>query len=559
MTNADGFLGHWLIDCMRNGGAKLINVDPRVTWMASRAEYNLQVRPGTDAAVAMAFLNVIINEDLYDKEFVDKWCIGFDELKDAVEEYTPEHAAEIAGVDADDIRGAARLYASGNPSAFHWGLSTDMTPNGVGQAHAFMDMQAITGNIDVPGGNYLATGPYGVDALYGCGYNYFIDPELQEKRIGVQKYPMHKYGAAACAVGDEILLQLESGEPYEIKVMYLAGTNPIVNMAAEAPRVYKAMMKVPFTVVADMWMTPTAIACADLVLPVAMSCERDSFREWWTPSRAITKITQYEEAKSDEEILVDLSLRLNGDNVPWTDVESLLNWVLAKDNAPRTWTELKDIMYEYDFKGYRRYETGKLRPDGQPGFNTVTGMLELKSTLLEALGYHCLPFFEEPPESPVTRPDLFEEYPLVLTTGKRHWEFFHSEHRNMPTMREFRPNPEVEIHPNDAAKLGIEDGDWVWIENQRGRCREVARVTETMKEGVVCADHGWSFPGEVADEAPYLQGIWDVNINNLTTQCVVGETGYGAPYRCLLCKVYKCTPENSEVMPTQVVADLLAE
>lgn len=556
VTNADGFLGHWLIDCMRVGGSKLINVDPRVTWMASRAEYNLQVRPGTDAAVACAMLNVIITEDLYDHDFVEKWCYGFDELAEAMQEYTPEYAAAVADVDADDIRGAARLYAAGKPSAFHWGLSTDMTPNGVGQAHAFMALQAITGNVDVPGGNYLATGPYGVDALYGCGYNYFISEELQAKRIGVEKYPLHKFGAAACAVGDEILLQLESGEPYEIKVMYMAGTNPIVNMAAEAPRVYKAMMKVPFIVVADLWMTPTITACADLVLPVAMSPERDSFREWWTPSRAITKITQYEEAKSDEEILVDLSLRLNADNVPWTDVESMLNWVLAKDNAPRTWTELSEIMYEYDFKGYRRYETGRLRPDGQPGFNTITGKIELRSTLLEAMGYHDLPYFEEPPESPVTTPELFEQYPLVLTTGKRHWEFFHSEHRNMPTMREFRPNPEVEINPVDAEALGIADGDWVWIENQRGRCRQVAKLLPTVKQGVVVADHGWSFP-ETEEAAPNLQGIWDININNLTTQCVVGETGYGAPYRCLLCKVYKCTPENSEVMPSQVVAESL--
>ena len=557
MTNADGFLGHWIVECMRHG-TKLLNVDPRITWMAAHAEVNLQVRPGTDAAVAMAVLNVIISEDLYDHDFVEKWTYGFDELKEAVKDMTPEKAAEIAWIEPEPIYELARIYAKGKPSAFHWGLSTDMTPNGVGQPHAFMCMQAITGNVDVPGGNYLATGPFGVDALYGCGYNYFISPELQEKRIGVEKYPLHKFGAAACAVGDEILLQLESGQPYEIQVMYMAGTNPIVNMAAEAPRVYKAMLKVPFIVVADLWMTPTCVACADLVLPVAMSPERDRYREWWTPSRAITKITQYEEAKSDEEILVDLSLRLNPEGVPWTDVESMLNWVLAKDDAPTTWTELKDKMYAYDFKGYRRYEDGKLRPDGQPGFNTITGLLELRSTLLEGMGYHDVPFFEEPPESPVTRPDLFKEYPLVLTTGKRHWEFFHSEQRNMPTMREFRDQPTVEINPIDAEVLGIRDGDWVWIENQRGRCRQMASITPTMKAGVVCADHGWSFPEKDA-ATPSLNGLWDVNINNLTTQCVVGETGYGAPYRCLLCKVYKCTPENSQITPSQVVAKKIAE
>lgn len=556
-TNADGFLGHWIVDCMRLGGTKLITVDPRVTWMAAHSEYNIQVRPGTDAAVGMAFLNVIIGEDLYDHDFVDRWCYGFDELAEAVAEYTPEYAAGIAWCDADDIRDAARLYATSKPAAFHRGLATDMTPNGVGQAHAFMALMSITGNVDVPGGNYLATGPYGVDALYGCGYHFFIDEELREKRIGVEEYPLHKFGAAACAVGDEILVQLETGEPYQIKMMYLAGTNPIVNMAADTPRVYKAMMKVPFTVVADMWMTPTAVACADLVLPVAMSCERNSFREWWTPSRAITKITQYEEAKSDEQILVDLSLRLNAENVPWTNDEELLDWVMAKDDAPKTWWELADQMYEYDFKGYRRYATGKLRPDGQLGFNTASGRIELYSTLFAAMGYHPLPFFEEPPESPVSSPELYEEYPLVLTTGKRTWEFFHSEHRNMPTMREFYPDPKVDIHPDDAEMLGVKQGDWVWIENQRGRCRETANVTVTTPKGVVNADHGWSYP-EKESAVPVLNGMFDVNINNLTTQCVVGETGYGAPYRCLLCKIYKCTPENSEVTPSQIVFSSVA-
>ena len=188
----------------------------------------------------------------------------------------------------------------------------------------------------------------------------------------------------------------------------------------------------------------------------------------------------------------------------------------------------------------------------------MTGKLELQSCLLCALGYHDLPYFEEPPESPVSAPELYKEYPLVLTTGKRHWEFFHSEHRNMPTMREFRPEPTFDINPVDAEKYDIEDGQWVWIENQRGRCRQIAHLVPTMKEGTICADHGWSFP-ETEEAVPNLQGIWDVNINNLTTQCVVGETGYGAPYRCLLCKIYPVTEENSKVTPTQVVAQMIAD
>ncbi|WP_434509951.1 molybdopterin-dependent oxidoreductase [Desulfitobacterium sp. AusDCA] len=554
VSNADGFLGHWIVDCMKDGGTKLIVVDPRLTWLASRADVWLQVRPGTDNAVAMAMLNTIIKEDLYDHEFVEKWTYGFDELTEAITEYTPEKAAEIAWLDKNDIIKAARLFAKGKRSAFHWGLATDMTPNGVCQAQSFMALIAICGNLDAPGGNYLATGPYGVNTMYSVGFYEFLDEEMRAKQIGTEKYPLHKYGPTPCAVGDEILKQIEDGgDPYPIKMMYLAGTNPIANMGADAARVYKAMMQVPFTVVADLWMTPTAVACADLVLPVTMSCERNSVREWWSPVRAITKMTEYGECKSDEQICVDLGRRLNPENFPWkTDVE-LCDWLLKKDNAPLGFEELAEKVAVYDFKGYYRYKDGKLRPDGEPGFNTASGLIELYSTMLDGLGNRPVTYYEEPPESPVSTPDLYKEYPLVLTTGKRSWEFFHSEHRNMPTMREFHPNPLVDIHPDDAEQLGIENGDWVWIENQRGRCRQVANVTVTTKKGVVNAEHGWSFPEQEA-AAPHLMGVFDSNINNLTSQCVVGETGYGAPYKCLLCKIYKCTEENSKVLPGEAIA-----
>ncbi|WP_172135049.1 molybdopterin-dependent oxidoreductase [Adlercreutzia sp. ZJ473] len=555
VSNKEALLGHWFIDCARNGGTKFLNVDTRVTWLSAHSEAYLQPRPGTDGALAMAMLNVIISEDLYDHEFVEKWCFGFDDLRECVKDWTPERAGEIAGCDPEDIKMIARIYATAKTAAFDWGVATDQNVNGMAQTHAFMIMEAITGNVDVPGGNYLAGGAFGVNAMCACGLDQFISKDLQDQRIGLDKYPMHQYGMVPTVVPDLLLEQIETGEPYPIKMLYMAGTNPIACMGAEAPRVVEALQKVPFVVIADLWMTPTAVAAADLVLPVAMSCERNSYREWYQPSRAMTKLTQYGECKSDEQILADLSIRLNGENVPWTNEKEMLEWVLAKDNAPITWEDLsKNPDGAWAFPGYRRYETGKLRGDGKPGFNTPTGLIELRSTMMEAMGYHDLPYFQEPPESPVTRPDLFEEYPLVCTSGKRHDEFFHSEHRNMPTMREFRPNPEVDIHPNDAEKYGIKHGDWVWIENHRGRCKQTANVTPTIKEGVVCADHGWWFP---ENDPAELYNVFDVNINNLTTQGVFGEAGYGAPYRTILCKVYKCTSENSKVTPNQIIVESL--
>lgn len=548
VSNADGFFGHWLIDCMKDGQSKLIVVDPRLTWMAAKADIWLQVRPGSDNAVALAMLNVIISENLYDHDFVDRWCYGFDELREAVVDWTPEKAAEIAWCDADDIVRAARMYANAKPAALHWGLATDMTTNGLPQAQSFMALTAITGNVDVPGGNYIATIPYDVPTTFDVGLKEFISPELNARRITNPNFPIPKSGLSP----DWMLHAIEEEDPYPIRMMYMAGTNPITNMGADAPRVYRALQKIPFIVVADMWMTPTIVGCADIVLPVAMGCERNSIRGWWSPLIAITQIVEHDNCRSDERICIDLLNRLCPEFAD-KDEHDLLDWILERSDCPYDFDELKSKQYEYKFEGYRRYETGGLRPDGQPGFPTTTGRFELWSTLLDSFGKHPLPYFEEPPESPYSSPDLYEEYPLVLTTGKRSWEFFHSEHRNMPTMREFHPDPLVDIHPDTAAALGIADGDWVWIENERGRCRQRANVTITTDPRVVNAEHGWSFP-EQPHEAPSLMGVFNSNINNLTTQMVTGETGYGAPYKCLLCKVYKCTDENSASLPSDRVA-----
>ncbi len=126
VCNSDAFLGHWIVEAMKRG-SELISVDPQLTWIGSRAKYWLRLRPGTDAALALGMMNVIINEDLYDHEFVEKWCFGFEDLKERVQEYPVEKVAEICWVDADLIREAARFYAKAHPSTIQWGLAVDMS------------------------------------------------------------------------------------------------------------------------------------------------------------------------------------------------------------------------------------------------------------------------------------------------------------------------------------------------------------------------------------------------------------------------------------------------
>ena len=179
-----------------------------------------------------------------------------------------------------------------------------------------------------------------------------------------------------------------------------------------------------------------------------------------------------------------------------------------------------------------------LRPDGEPGFNTPTGMIEVCSSIYDDFGEDELPYFMEPAMSPYSTPDLAEEYPLVLTTGGRSFVSFHSEHRQLPTLRNLHPDPLVTINPKTARDLGINDGDYVCIENPLGKCVERARISNEVSERVVHAEHGWWYP-EDNPEAPNLYGVWESNINRLIPMYKVGVTGYGAPYKNVLCKIYK--------------------
>lgn len=539
VSNPDGFMGHWIVDLMKRG-SRLIVVDPRLTWLAAKADIWLQPRPGTDAALALGMLNVVINEGLYDQEFIDKWTYGFEQLKERVQEYPPEKAAEICWVPKEKIVEAARLYAKAKLTSLQWGLAMDQSQHAVATCHAVCSLWTLSGNVDVPGGNVIVTTGY-VQADIRKAVTKAAPPDIGEGRLGDDEYPFRKHTYAGHALPDAMLTAIESGKPYPIKMLWICSTNTFANMGAEARRVYEAMKKVPFIVVADLFMTPTAVACADIVLPVAMSCERMGVRGWWSPLRAISKVIKTGEAKSDEQIALELGKRLEPEAFPWENEEEMLDYCMKNLTSipfDITFKELQEKVYIYPEFEYLKHEKGLLRADGEVGFNTATGRIEFYSTLFEAVGLDPLPYYKEPPESPVSTPELAKEYPFVLTTGQRSYEFFHSEHRQLKSMREFHPDPIVEMNSEDAKQLGIKDGDWVWIENRHGKCKQKARLNPGMLKGVVSGEHGWWFPEKPAAE-PSLFGVWESNINLLTTQCQIGPAGLGAPYRCQICKVYK--------------------
>jgi anaerobic selenocysteine-containing dehydrogenase len=537
-SNPDGMFGHAVIDLMKRG-TKIITVDPRMHWLATRAEHALQLRPGTDTALALAFLNVIINEDLYDHEFVEKWCYGFEELKERVQEYPPSKVAEITWIPEKKIIEVARLLATAKPVSLGWGLAVDQNANGVQLGQSLLALTAITGNLDVPGGTSVGVMLPGV--MNPQNFPIYLPDELWRKTIGSQEYPA-VLAALQKAQPDVLLETLETGQPYPIKMAWIQSSNTIApTNSAQPKRWHQALKKLDFVVASDIFMNPTIMAFADIFLPLATFPEHDglvitNYGLCVAMVGAINKAMEMGECKSDIEIFFELVKRTGAATLSWDTPQEYFDEALA--GAKMSFDELREAGVWQPGWEYKKYEKGLLRPDGQPGFNTVTGKVELYSTVYENFGDDPLPYYQEPPYSHVLNPELAEKYPLILTTGSRHFTSFHSEHRQIPTLREIDPDPIVEIHPDTAAKFGIKEGDWVCIENMFGKAKEKAHLTPIVPPSVINAAHGWWFPEKEAEE-PSLFGVWESNINNLIPHRAIGKMGFGAPYKSMICTISK--------------------
>lgn len=504
---------------------KIIVVDPRETELARRAEVWLQLRPGTDDALALALIQVIIAENLYDAPFVARWTHGFDTLAEHVRGFTPEWAEPITWVAADKIRAAARLFARTKPAMMEWGCAIEHTPNCIQTVRAISLLPALTGNVDVPGG--WVFGMHGIGRFPSLIEN--LTPEANAKRLGADRFKLlGGEGADLPAAHIPTLLQaMREGKPYPVKAFLVFGNNTLTTYA-NSKLVYESLMKLDFMLCADLFMTPTA-ELADIVLPAASWPELDQVAGLPTVAANVVLANQRAvrtfECKSDEEIFVELARRMK---LPCCTepVEAVLDAQLKAGGLDMTFAELKQRgSVTVPFK-YRKYEDG--------GFKTPTGKIELYSTRLGEMGYAPLPTYEEPPESPLSRPDVAADYPLVLTTGARISNFFNSEHRQIEKLRKAHRDPIAEIHPDTAKRYGIEDRGWMWIETRRGRIKQRVRVTAGIDPRVIAAQHGWWFPEEPAPD----HGVWRANVNLLTDNQPPYDPAMGTyQLRALLCRV----------------------
>jgi anaerobic selenocysteine-containing dehydrogenase len=470
----------------------------------------------------------------------------WDSLCREAAKYESEEVEKITGVPADDLVAAARLYATSKPAAIHWGVPIDMTPEITPLCQAIAALWAITGNLDVPGGNVFARFAFDAVAYALPGAEGVInlkDKALDKPRIGAEQYgPFNRFIWRTQT--DLTLDQIFSEKPYPIKGLWIQTCNILGGIGLDPKRWREALKKLDFIAAVDLFPNATT-QYADVVLPAATFLEKDGVRSWWVPLQSINKAITVDDCKPDVEINFELSKRFDPE-FQWDTIEALYDEIIKPSGLK--YAELKEKGWVIPPEGhpsapYRRHEKGLMRADGKPGFNTPTGLFELYATLREEWQLKPLPHHKEPPFTPVSRPDLAKDYPLILSTGRRSPVYFHSEHRQIPWLRSIDPDPLVEIHPETASQQGIGNGEWIWVENWMGRARFKAKVTLVVPSWMVMATHGWWMP-EKAGAEPELYGTWEHNINLLLPMGEQGEDGLGTPVKHSLCRIYKCRPEE---------------
>jgi anaerobic selenocysteine-containing dehydrogenase len=508
----------------RERGAKLIVVDPRFTNTASKADLFLQPRPGTTGALALAMIQVIIEEGLYDADFIARWTVGFDRLKEFVQAYTPERVEAICWVPAEKIRKAARMVATIKPAVVVDGNGLDQHTNTVQTVRTTSILRALLRTVDEPGGSVL------VPPLP------FVDVQRRGARPAgydakaVVQYPLY-YAAGLSLTGVELTDAIATGKPYPIKALIVQGGDPVA-VLSESTRVREVLKKVDLLVVHDLYLTATA-QIADIVLPAASFLERDLILYYryrpFADGNLIAMQNQcvppVGESRSDLDFVFALARRVGlGEYFPWEKVTDAFDWELEPHGINVAW------LREHPGGYVRRYEPEELyRKYERKGFPTPSGKIEFVASRFAEVGLDPLPTFTEPAASPEATPELAKEYPLICSTGLKLGIHTHTQFRTLPWIREMEPDPFAEIHPRTASEWGIADGQWIVVESPKGAIKVRARVRATVQPGVVMVTHGYGEPYASDADLP----------NKITSEKerdpIAGATGN----RSFLCRVRK--------------------
>ena len=509
-------------------GVKYVIVDPRVTpTVRQLADVHLQLRPGTDGALAMGMIHLMLERGLFDKAFADRWIEGMEDLAQYAKQFTPAEVERITRVPAQTLEEAVTLLARSRPLT--WMGSSQATvhsSNGLQNHRAILAVVALFGDFDAPGGVCLPTHPLPL-LPFGHTLDFSREkellPKLRELRVDNDYFPFWT------KMNGEVQMNLlpEYVEQGRIRAMVIFGGNAM--MWPQTARYQAAIGKLDFAAAADYFLRPWTHNYVDIVLPAATTFERMSPIALFGRKIYLREpvVEPSGEAKADWQIALELGCRLGYREEFWHgDETNALNAILAKvGTSVDKLREAGPDGLAFPAPGeevFRKYEQGLLRPDGKPGFNTPSGKVEVSSKTLAQHGFDALPTYREPVESPLSTPELAAEFPLILNTGSRVPMFTHSKLRELPSLRRLMPHPVVNLNPADAAVHGIAEDDEVTLETAHGRIRLRAHLSRDVLPGVIDVSHGWA----------------DANINEIVPRHLDPVSGFVA-FKEGLCRVRK--------------------
>lgn len=481
----------------RQRGAQIITIKPSLEADGDLGSLWLPIRPGTDAALALSMLNVVINEDLIDHEFVKNWCFGFDQLHRHIQQYTPEWAEKICGITAEKIKYTARLYAQTKAAAIDVGNGVEHAPSSCDAIRAIAMLMAITGHLNRPGCNIVGQAP-GTPSPAPLHLNERYTKEMVEKLVAPE-FPkaFQPFMEGTSSAYFRIFESVITKKPYPIRTIIAPGTQPLVSTRG-SKIVMEALKQLDFFVTVDVT-RPAEMNYADIVLPTTTPYESDYPFEAQGPwimarQKMIEPLGDY---KSIYEFVLDLAVKMGYGSDFWNgNIEAMEQYRIKP--------------FQITLEELREHPTGillKPQPHTIPGnYKTIFSRksprlakdaflphtkVALYNTLFEQEGFEPMPVWREPPESLTGTPQLARRYPLILTDYHTTKSFTASWQRNVPSLREIQKYPTVHIHPDTASVRGIHDGDWVKVESPHGWLKVKAELYPGIRPDTVMIQHGW--------------------------------------------------------------------
>jgi cysteine desulfurase NifS len=524
----------------RERGAEVIVIDPRRTGTARYSDARwIPIRPGTDGALALGICNRLIEQEIYDESLVEDWTVGFEEFARYVGHFRPEVVEGITGTPSETVIELAEKISSAAGAAPLMYSGLEYSEGGVQSIRAVMVLWALAGQLDTPGGRCFSLKENMFPMNRSC---HAPNPDTK-KALGRDRFPIYSQyrgESHAIALPESVL----EGKPYKIRSLIIEGGSIITSWPE--PDIWKNTLgNLDFLVCIDRFLTADA-AYADIVLPATTYYEIESYMRYGSVFRIREKIIEpLGEARHGFHILADLANRLGYPNLyPQTEEEIVKYGAAAAGFDPEEVRKAGGyVSVPSSMNQYRKWEKGLLRSDGKQGFETPSGKLEIWSSIFEEHGHRPLPEYTEPSESPVSRPDLIDDFPLVFMSGSRVTTDFRSQFHNIPGLLKDNPEPTVMLNSQDANKRGISAGDKVKVATPRGEVLFTAQVTDNIMPGVVDAAMGGG--GPIGPEA------WrKSNVNELTDLGKYDPISGFPVYKALLCEVTRLEKgQNSETIP----------